>query len=217
MRGLLYKDFASTKKETRLCLGICVFFLLFTAVTSTTGESSMAFGPTMGVMVAFGTMAPTYSLQYDKTSGWNRFVCASPISRDKVILAKYVYGVIDAIVFTLIAALANVLTGGLFPLWGLGCVLLVMLVLQSIMLPVCLKLGQNAVVVVFLLLIFVPAGIGILLHQFHIVDEAFLEAVANAFLTASPVLLGVLFIALAALLYAISYCVSCRFFRKMEF
>ena len=217
MKGLLYKDFASTKKETRLCLVVCVFFLLFAIVTGSTGESSLALGPALGVMVALGSMAPTYSLQYDKSSGWNRLICASPISRDQVVLAKYIYGVIDAAAFTLIAALANVLTGSQLPLWGIGCVLPVILVIQAIMLPVCLKLGQNAVVVVFLLLIFIPLGLGLILYQLGIINEAFLEAVGAAFASASPLLLGALFTILAVLLYAISYCVSCRFFRRMEF
>ena len=217
MKGLLYKDFASTKKETRLCLGVCALFLLFAVAVDSQGESVFSLGPTVGVLVAFGSMAPTYSLQYDKTSGWNRFICASPISRDKVVLSKYVYGVIDAAVFTLIVVLANVLTGNHLPFWAIGCIILVILVIQAVMLPVCLKLGQNAVVVVFLLLVFVPVGTGLILHQLGILTDTFLEAATAAFASASPLLLGALLLILTALLYTISYCVSCRFFRKMEF
>ena len=96
----------------------------------------------------------------------------SPISRNKVILSKYVFGLVDAAVFTLLTMLANVLTGNELSYLWLSAVLLLILALQAIMLPVCLKLGQNAVAVIFMLLVFVPIGIGAVLYKTGIIGKA---------------------------------------------
>ena len=213
MKGLLYKDFASTKRETCICALMCVIFLAFAVVTG----SQSVLAPTIGIMIAFGAMSPTYSLQYDKTSGWNRFISASPISRNKVILSKYVFGLVDAAVFTLLTMLANVLTGNELSYLWLSAVLLLILALQAIMLPVCLKLGQNAVAVIFMLLVFVPIGIGAVLYKTGIIGKAFLDYISAAADAASPVLLFGMLAVAAALLYVISYLLSCRFFQKQEF
>lgn len=213
MKGLLYKDFASTKKETLICLLVCTIFLLFTVTTGT----FTALGPTIGVVIAFGSMAPTYSLQYDKNSGWNRFICASPIPRSRVILSKYLSGLLTALFFTGIAFLANLLAGNQMPAWAFLAIPALILLLQAVVLPVCLKLGQNAVLVVFLLMIFVPIGISALLYKTGVLSDAFLNGIQAAFTASSPVLLALLFLAAAAVLFDISYLISCRFFRRMEF
>ena len=85
------------------------------------------------------------------------------------------------------------------------------------MLPVCLKLGQNAVAVIFMLLVFVPIGIGAVLYKTGIIGKAFLDSISAAAAAASPVLLFGMLAVAAALLYVISYLLSCRFFQKQEF
>ncbi len=83
MLGLLYKDFYTAKKELadRLYgVGIC-------------GAQSRDWP--RGDAGAFhwgagfgGEPVPTYSIHYDKVNGWNKFVCASPYRRAKVVLSK---------------------------------------------------------------------------------------------------------------------------------
>ena len=53
------------------------------------------------------------------------------------------------------------------------------------MLPVCLKLGQNAVAVIFMLLVFVPIGIGAVLYKTGIIGKAFLDSISAAAAAAS--------------------------------
>lgn len=149
--------------------------------------------------------------------GWNRFISASPISRNKVIFSKYVFGLVDAAVFTLLTMLANVLTGNALSYLWLSAVLLLILALQAIMLPDLPEIGSECRSRYILCFWSLSPGIGAVLYKTGIIDKAFLDSISAAAAAASPVLLFGMLAVAAALLYVISYLLSCRFFQKQEF
>ena len=114
MLGLLYKDFYTAKKELMLTGFMALVFLLYNLVI---GQKEML-GPSIGVLVSVGSMVPTYSIHYDKVNGWNKFVCASPISRTQVVLSKYISGMFSVVLMNLLIVVNNWAAGSPLPVWS---------------------------------------------------------------------------------------------------
>ncbi|MGI6254989.1 MAG: ABC-2 transporter permease [Acutalibacter sp.] len=211
MLGLLRKDFYTSKKELLLTGFIALIFVAFNV---TIAQKEML-GPSIGVLISVGSLMPTYSIHYDKTNGWDKFICASPISRTQVVLSKYLAGLISIAAINLVIVLDNMAVGSPMPVWGYAALLCITLFLQAVMLPVCLKLGQNFVVAVFMLLVFLPISALFLLNRVDILTNAAIEG-AFDFIQQNAAPLSLLGIAAAALLYAVSFLVSLRFYKRME-
>ena len=212
MLGLLYKDFFSAKKEFILSF---VIIGLFVAYSGVLGQEEML-GPTIGVLLSLGSMIPTYSIYYDKTCGWNKFVCASPASRTKVVLSKYLMGILSALLFILAVILDDLASGSPLPTWSYPLFLGLIFFLQAIMLPVSLKLGQNVVVVLFMLLIFLPTGILFGLNRSGILTDEAIRA-AFAYVQTNAATLAPVGLFLTLVLYVGSFFLTRAFYGKMEF
>lgn len=212
MLGLLYKDFFSAKKELLISLVVMVLFVVYNLIL---GQVELL-GPTIGVLVSLGSMMPTYSLYYDKTCGWNKFICASPISRTKVILSKYLAGVASLAIFAGIIMLNNLAAGSPISSWIVLLLILVMLFIQSVMLPVSLKLGQNVVVVVFLLMVFLPTGLLFALNKAGIWSDEAISA-AFDFVQKNAALLAPIGIIAVLVLYVGSFLLTNYLYKHMEF
>ena len=111
MLGLLYKDFYTAKKELALTGFMALAFLVYNLVLGQTGM----LGPTIGVLISVGSLVPTYSIHYDKVNRWNAFICASPLSRTKVVLSKYLAGLGSVVVMNLIIIADNLALGSPLP------------------------------------------------------------------------------------------------------
>lgn len=211
MLGLLYKDVYSAKKELLMTLGFVLVFCVFNLVI---GQEEML-GPAVGVLLSLGCMVPCYSIHYDKANGWNKFICASPISRKQVVLSKYLAGLITIVVINLVIIADNMAVGSPIPVWGYAALLCITLFLQAVMLPVCLKLGQNFVVAVFLIVVFLPIGALFFLNRVNILTDAAIEG-AFDFIQQNAASLSLLGIVVAVVLYAISFLISLRYYKHME-
>ena len=211
MLGLLYKDLYSAKKELLLTGFIAFIFVIFTLVT---GQEEML-GPSIGVLVSVGSLLPTYSIHYDKANGWDRFICSSPISRTHVVLSKYLAGLFSIVLMNLLMILECAAVKAPIPLWGYGALLGITLVIQAVMLPVCLKLGQNFVVAVFMILIFLPVGLLFLLNRVGILTDTVIRG-AFDFVERNGAAFALAALLVAVLLYVGSFLVSLWFYKRME-
>lgn len=215
MYGLIYKDLHNTRKELFIGILMCLIFLVFGA--SVGSELSPAnLGPAYGVIISIGAISATYSLHYDKACGWNKFICASPISRFKVIASKYLFGIASALFFTLLSVGVNLFSGCMLPFWGHLVFLCIILLLQSVMIPVALRLGQNFMVIVFLLMIFIPIGLGFLLYRWNLLTDALISGFFQ-WIKTRPALSGTAAGAVVLTLYGASFLISRHFYEKMEF
>lgn len=212
MKGLIYKDFASAKREILLAVVMCGAFTVFACLA---GESALS--ACLGAIVAISAMIPTFSLQADKQNGWNRFICASPIPRNRVVLSKYIITPALTAAFLGMALLADLACGSPIPLWAFLCFFAVDLLLETVMIPVCMKLGQNVAALVFVGLVFVPLGLGLLLYKSGILTDALMERFFDYFQAIPSGLLSAAFFAVSLVLLICSYFLSCRIYRKMEF
>ena len=212
MLGLLYKDFYTAKKELMLTGFMALVFLLYNLVI---GQKEML-GPSIGVLVSVGSMVPTYSIHYDKVNGWNKFVCASPISRTQVVLSKYISGLFSVVLMNLLIVVNNWAAGSPLPVWSYPLFLCLTWFIQAVMIPVCLKLGQNMVVVVFMLMVFLPIAILFGLNRLGIWTDAGIQS-AFDFLQQNTMVLVTVGSIVAVALYILSFFLTLYFYKKMEF
>ncbi len=212
MLGLLYKDFYTAKKELMLTGFMALVFLLYNLVI---GQKEML-GPSIGVLVSVGSMVPTYSIHYDKVNGWNKFVCASPISRTQAVLSKYISGMFSVVLMNLLIVVNNWAAGSPLPVWSYPLFLCLTLFIQAVMIPVCLKLGQNMVVVVFMLMVFLPIAILFGLNRLGIWTDAGIQS-AFDFLQQNTMVLVTVGSIVAVALYILSFFLTLCFYKKMEF
>ncbi len=211
MIGLLYKNLFASKKETVMMLAITGAMVAFIALV---GPSALL--PCIGGVTGLSVMAPAASIQLDRQSGWNRFACASPIPRSRILLSFYLSSLISNAFFLGLLILGKVASRSSHPFWIFVVVLGIILFLQAITIPAGIKLGQMAVVIIFLFAVFGFTGLTALLGRLGILTDAVIDRAAAAFL-ATPWASSLLFLAAALLLFALSYFLTCRVYRKMEF
>ena len=212
MLGLLYKDFYTAKKELLLTGFMALLFVGYNLII---GQKEML-GPSIGVLVSVGSMVPTYSIHYDKVNGWNKFVCASPISRTQVVLSKYISGMFSVVLMNLLIVVNNWAAGSPLPVWSYPLFLCLTWFIQAVMIPVCLKLGQNMVVVVFMLMVFLPIAILFGLNRLGIWTDAGIQS-AFDFLQQNTMVLVTVGSIVAVALYILSFFLTLYFYKKMEF
>ncbi len=211
MIGLLYKNLFASKKETGMMLAITGAMLFFIAMV---GPSALM--PCIGGTTGLSVMAPAASIQLDRQSGWNRFVCASPISRNRILLSFYLSSLISNAFFLCLLILGKIVSRSAYPFWIFAVVLGIILLLQAITIPVGIKLGQVMVVIIFLFAVFCCTGLTALLGRLGILTDAMIDQIAAVFL-ASPWRSSLLFLAGTAGLFLRSKLRACRLYRRQGF
>ena len=143
MKALLYKDLLTLWKQLRMYLLMCVIF----QVASIGGEDFefMRFYPLILV-----SSLPHTLMAYDERSGWERYALALPVSRKKLVSAKYLIGLLlMALAFALAAVTGLVRSWqvGAFDPFGYFFELSVLLTLgisvMSVALPMTFRLGTE--------------------------------------------------------------------------
>lgn len=206
MLGLLLKEYYNLLRYGKTILGLAVFYLLFSIIMK-----NVSFITSM-VMLLFAIMTVT-SFSYDDMAKWDKYAASLPVTRKKIVGAKYLLGVILTVL------------GGLISLLGIWIVSLIQEVPDlnmnfmiiagtftasffylALLLPVLYKFGAEKSRFIMLAIFFIPFGLVYLLGQLGITMPS--EQTIVAFLKLAP--LG------AILLYVISYFISCAIYRKKE-
>ncbi len=211
MIGLLYKNLYASKKETALMVIIAGAMVVFIALA---GPSALL--PCIGGVTGLSIVAPAASIQLDRQSGWNRFACASPIPRSKILLSFYLSALIRNAFFLCLLILGKAISRSAYSLWIFPVLLGIILLLQAITIPVGIKLGQTAVVIIFLFAVFGFTGLTALLGRLGILTGNIIDQIAAVFL-AAPWRSSLLCSAGSAVLFALSYALTCRIYQRMEF
>lgn len=206
MLGLLLKEYYNLLRYGKTILGLAVFYLLFSIIMK-----NVSFITSM-VMLLFAIMTVT-SFSYDDMAKWDKYAASLPVTRKKIVGAKYLLGVILTVL------------GGLISLLGIWIISLIQEVPDlnmnfmiiagtftasffylALLLPVLYKFGAEKSRFIMLAIFFIPFGLVYLLGQLGITMPS--EQTIVAFLKLAP--LG------AILLYVISYFISCAIYRKKE-
>lgn len=207
MKGLLLKDLYMMVKYFRSYL---LILLIFMAVSFVQKDSLFfAFYPFL-----LCGMIPVNLLAYDERSHWDIYSLTLPVTRDMVVSAKYLMGLmVQGIVFTVnaIGHAVRISLQGSFD-WESYLVLMSLMAMislfsSSITLPFMFKLGVEKGRMAYYVMIGVVCG-GAAIAGF-----AFNEQLQATIPFGAVLALGVL---LAAGVYALSWYLSVVFYRKRE-
>lgn len=207
MKGLILKDLYMTRKYFRNYLFILILFL---GLSFADGDNLfMVFYP--GMICA---MIPINLLAYDERSHWEIYSLTLPVTRDMVVSAKYLLGLLllgAVYLLTAVAQALRMVLDGSF-LWEgylvlMSLVWMAFLIASSIALPFMFKLGVEKGRMAYYVMIGIICGCSA--ASAYMMDD--LMAVEISFGTILS--LGCI---LAALIYAVSWCLSIRFYRKRE-
>lgn len=206
MKGLLLKDWYMAKKYFRTYL---VLALLFVAASCVNGENLFfAFYPCL-----ICGMLPVNLLGYDERSKWDVYSAALPCTRDQVVSAKYLIGLLAGlavIVLTAVVQAVRMLATHTFQLSDyltlLGMLLILSCVSSSITLPFMFKLGVERGRVAYYVMVGVVCGGSVLASNLFSIGQ-------------TTVSFGVFLplVCLAAVgVYALSWYLSILFYRNRE-
>lgn len=155
MRGLLIKDFIILKAQSRVMLVVFAFYVIMGIV----GGNREMFG---FIMIFLMIMLPITAMAYDERSKWDKYALTMPVSRQDLVINKYLLGLILAgtafllnIVLQLLAGAESM--GEVFPL-SLGLLGGALLIL-AILLPLNFKFGVEKGRLLMMMVLFLPTAV----------------------------------------------------------
>lgn len=211
MKGLLLKDLLVLRRYGRTLLLLAAFYAVFAFMEDTGAAMS-------GMIAAVLAMTVITSISYDEQARWDRYACSLPVKRRQIVGAKYLLGLIFDLagcVLSLLIGLVAMAVGRQVG-WELATSLIGafsgVLLLLSLMLPLIYRFGvekSRIIFFVFLAITMTVVSAGAFLVRKSHMDEL------TAGLAWVRTIFGI-FPAIAALIYALSYRVSCRIYGKKE-
>ena len=205
MKGLLLKDFYMAKKYCRSFLIVIVIFLVSSLV-----NSDFSFFAVYGCMIT--GIIPSTLLAYDENSRWDVFCGTLPCTRAQMVSSKYLLGLAAQVATALVFAIAFVIASSVrkAPMDDFGVLLVLMLILPllsaGISLPIMFKFGTSKGRLLYYITFCAIAAIA------YAVSAGVKNAPAEA---SSFPLFGVAAV-ICICLYALSWLLSIRFYRKRE-
>lgn len=137
MKGLIIKDFLNLKRHM---LPMVLFLIIYFIISLTTKNSSFF----TGVIMVFCAMLPITALSYDDRSAFTKYALTMPVSRNALVISKYVMSLILLATGTILGILNNIFIGNLSFFENLLSVVITMLMgclMISISLPAIFKFG----------------------------------------------------------------------------
>lgn len=203
MKGLILKDLLNLRKQARvILLFIGLYFVM--GVINQNGDS---FG---GVVALLFAMLAVTALAYDERAGWDKYALTMPVSRQDLVISKYVLGVLLSftgfvinLVFQVLFVKAAFLDGLLLSLalFGVGLFFL------AVMLPINFRWGVEKGRILMMIVLFGPTILITLLPRLGV------PLPEGQILQSLVYFLPVVVIAL----FALSVWVSLGIYKKKEF
>lgn len=202
MKGLLLKDLINLGKQTRAIAIILFFYLVFAFFS----EDSTMYGGIVSIMLV---MMVITSMAYDERSKWDRYALTMPVSRDQLVLSKYLLGLILSGIGLVVNLILLNLTSAMpfgevmvlaFALFGVGMFIL------AVLLPLMYHFGVERGRMLMILVLFMPTAAILILSRSGISPPG--EAVLQALPYVLPVVL--------VLSTALSILLSLRIYRRKE-
>ena len=206
MKGLLLKDWYMAKKYCRSHLFIAVLFLIVAFM----GESNMFF---MTYPCIFVATIPTVLLSYDERCKWDEYCGTLPCTKKQVVSEKYIVGLIVTIPLIIITTIVFSVKSKMAGYFDLGetmeiasVLIIVTAIMTAVTLPFMIKLGVEKGRIAYYVMIGLATALAVLAPNFIGADMQ--KEMSFSFAPAA--------IVLAVLLYAVSWCLSVKFYEKRE-
>lgn len=161
MRGLIYKDLVTLRKELLVLFGIIIFYAAIVLMNPDESRAVMY----MGIIAAFLAILPATLCAYDDRKDWNTFICASPLSKQKIVGAKYILYIINVLAIFLFTAFSFwYLTQGV-PISILLTTVSCAVIVAMIQLPINYKFGIERGRIIAMAMVFLPVILFLFLQQ----------------------------------------------------
>ena len=204
MTGLILKDLLYLKRTGRILLALAAFYLV---VFLTTSSENAASGLLSGIVVMLTVILSVNAFAYDELAKWRLYEGSLPVSKNKIVLARYLLALIFSAGLTLLSLLLELFSGLtpeaamiLWVSWGAA------LLLCAVLFPAVYKFGTQKARFLLIVIVLLPTLGLALLRQMNL--PALNEAALERWLPLFPLL--------AAAAYLFSFWLSCRIFRKKE-
>lgn len=217
MYGLILKDFYAIGKMRRMLLPMVAFFLIMSFFA---GDISFA----AGYVMIMASMMPITSISLDAKSKWDAYAISMPVSRLKIVLAKYLFSLLIIACGTALLFVLSMIgtafglkgfyashTGGVY----LFCTVLGILA-SMIILPIMYKFGAEKGRYAILAIFLVPAAFVAVFTNTSI-GKALSSFPWQTFIISHQNILIVSGIILLVILYMLSFILSAHFYRKKDF
>lgn len=229
MLGLIKKDLLLLKTNTKIFIGIFIFYIIF-GVASDFEPSVVT---TMIAMVM--GMQVLSTIQWDEQFKWNPYALTMPISRKALVISKYILSAITIGTGALIGLICTLATAAVKRLVSISnediftaeifitalVVFGIILFINALLLPAIFKFGAEKARILLIVFIGLPIFIIAAIVEYILNPSIPKPAFVNTFIAwCSEHLLGILPVIAVVFLIAavaVSYMISIKIFEKKEF
>ncbi|HAN44080.1 MAG TPA: ABC-2 transporter permease [Ruminococcaceae bacterium] len=206
MKGLILKDLFQYKSTLKSYIFILIFYSFFSVATK--NSSFLA-----GMLILTASMLAITSFSYDERAKWDRYALTMPLSRDEIVLSKYLLSAILAFASSVAAVIACSLLDLFFNRLDImlslavsAVCLEIALVYLFILLPIVFKIGVEKLRLIMMAVFFIPAiAVYIMVNLgMPTPDE---QMLINLFKLSPAIVIAVGFI---------SFLLSCKIYRAKE-
>jgi hypothetical protein len=206
MKALLWKDFYATRGSLLI---VAVMILLMTGVMAVSDGLGGFFSL---YSFLFVSMMPFSSQALDERAKFPRFALSTPISRQDLVLSKYVYSLLLALLAFLVNALDLLLIrhGNIAEVLPLLLMVAVALLMQALIIPLLFRFGsEKARIAMIASLAALSGGLAFFMQKTNMDISRLLAVFAERY--------ALMFVLGVALLYMLSIAVSMRIYKKKDF
>ena len=206
MTGLILKDLLYLKKAARVLIALAAFYLILFLTTTSEDAAS---GGLSGVITMLTVILSVNAFAYDELAKWRLYELSLPVSRNKIVLARYLLALIFSTGFTLLSLLVELIAlrrlspeavSVLWISWGAA------LLFCAVLFPVIYKFGTQKARLILIAVVLLPVMGAALLKNLSL--PAPQEADLQLWTNLSPLL--------AAAAFLFSFWLSCRIYAKKE-
>ena len=216
MTGLIMKDLLVMRKALKTYSLFLAFYLLLAIM----GVFDISLVTTMINVIIM--MLPIGAFSYDEAARWDRYAMTLPLSRRRIVGARYRFTLLMALIaaaFGLVAGIFISIAGNAILVESLAAILVslgVGLYIADILLPLSYKLGPERARPYLYLVVFVPTIVLFGGYKLGLLDSLDLSWINH--LPDAGILLLFSLVPLTALAGLVtSFLISCRIMEKKEF
>ncbi len=219
MKALFIKDIRIVLKQQRVL--ICAFFAVITILAFATDNSMYAVA---FVLFLVPTMMLT-TISYDTFENGMSYIMSLPVSVKDYVAEKYILTVASSLIFNIMATiLINVVLSigkgvGIMPLELIVNAMLaqfMVLIYISLVLPVDIRFGTDKGMIIVVLMAVVIGAAGPMLGNIN-VDSGLMYKLSEAEITSVPVNQALLLMSVGGVFAIVSYFVSVKLMKQMEY
>lgn len=219
MKALFIKDIRIVLKQQRVL--ICAFFAVITILAFATDNSMYAVA---FVLFLVPTMMLT-TISYDTFENGMSYIMSLPVSVKDYVTEKYILTVASSLIFNIMATiLINVVLSigkgvGIMPLELIVNAMLaqfMVLIYISLVLPVDIRFGTDKGMIIVVLMAVVIGAVGPMLSNIN-VDSGLMYKLSEAEITSVPVNTALLLMSVGGVFAIVSYFISVKLMKQMEY